>query len=146
PLVDFAAFTTPGAADRAATATSIRRAFEDVGFLYLRNHGVPASVLAATAAQARAFFALPLETKQDLRWAGHGSRLAFIGIAGQANDPTKPSDLMEAYTFGHPAGERPTPWPPDRPGFRAAMVAYHDACSRSCRQLMRAIALGFGLP
>lgn len=59
PVIDFSGFTGCESATREATAGSIRRAFEDFGFLYLRNHGVAQSVIDELFSQGSAFFALP---------------------------------------------------------------------------------------
>jgi len=59
PVVDFDGFTRGDPARRAATVAALRAALEAYGFLYLRNHGVPAPLLDAMFAQSRAFFGLP---------------------------------------------------------------------------------------
>src|SRR5262249_31067688 len=51
PVVDFAGFSSSDAAERATTTAALRPAFEGIGCLYLRNHGVPESVLDAVFAQ-----------------------------------------------------------------------------------------------
>ncbi len=61
----------------------MREAFEDFGFIYLKNHGVPQNVVDELFAQSIAFFGLPQITKAD---AG-GYRGA--GLSGL--DPTKPN-------------------------------------------------------
>ena len=38
---------------------AIARACQDIGFMYVRNHGVPRAVLDSLVGQAKLFFALP---------------------------------------------------------------------------------------
>ena len=57
PVVDL------GAAP-AATAAAVRRAAIDVGFFYVRNHGVARAVVADAYAVSRRFFLRPVEEKQ----------------------------------------------------------------------------------
>src|SRR3954471_13893132 len=94
PVVDFAGFGADDPARSAATAAAIRRAFEDVGFLYLRNHGLADGVLAAAFAASRAFFALPLASKEHLRWDTPERSVGYIGLKGQVHDADQPYDLM----------------------------------------------------
>jgi non-haem dioxygenase in morphine synthesis N-terminal len=86
PVIDFSGFTScDEVATREATAGSIRQAFEDFGFLYLRNHGVPQSVIDELFSLGCAFFALPAETKTR---AGGYAPPGYSGL-----DPTKPADV-----------------------------------------------------
>ena len=41
PVVDFSQFLHGSAADRQAAAHAIDEAFQHIGFVHLRNHGVP---------------------------------------------------------------------------------------------------------
>src|ERR1700688_1622497 len=50
-----------GAGER--TAAELRGVTETVGFFYLRGHGVPQALIDRMYAEARRFFALPLEEK-----------------------------------------------------------------------------------
>src|SRR5271155_1463289 len=43
-------------ADLRALAAQIRHAAENTGFFYIKNHGIPASVIAEAQRQAEAFF------------------------------------------------------------------------------------------
>jgi isopenicillin N synthase-like dioxygenase len=63
PLLDVAPYLAgaPGALDR--LGAELRWAFENVGFYYLRGHGIPPSLIDATFAQAARFHALPMEEK-----------------------------------------------------------------------------------
>jgi isopenicillin N synthase-like dioxygenase len=146
PIVDFAGFSSPDPAVRAATAASIRHAFENVGFLYIANHGVPQAVLDRVRAEAEIFFARPLEEKQPLRWEGPGISTGYIGIAGQVHDQTRPYDLMEAYNAAHELSGRQMFWPAGRPEFRAAVMAYHDVARQAAERVLQAVAVAYGLP
>jgi isopenicillin N synthase-like dioxygenase len=146
PVVDFAGFGADDPARSAATSTAIRRAFEDVGFLYLRNHGVADSVLAAAFAASRTFFALPLATKEHLRWDTPERSVGYIGLKGQVHDADQPYDLMEAYNAGYERDVPANPWPAEQPAFREAVLGFHAAARTVCERLMQAIASAFGLP
>jgi isopenicillin N synthase-like dioxygenase len=138
PIVDFAGFTSGDSAARLATATAIRRALEEFGFLYLRRHGVAQSVVDDLFAQAQAFFALPPEAK---------TRTAGYSAAGyRALDPTQPADLKEGFRAGPDFNGPRNVWPNEIPRLREAVVAYHQVAATVCSQVMQAVAVSFGLP
>jgi len=66
PVIDFTGLTAAELAVRAATAKSMREAFEDFGFIYLKNHSVPQSVIDELFARSIEFFHLPQARKAKL--------------------------------------------------------------------------------
>jgi isopenicillin N synthase-like dioxygenase len=147
PEVDFAGFSSDDPARRAATIVALRAAFESCGFLYLQNHGVPASVVDAVFAQSRAFFALPQDSKAAAAPNEPGITLGYGGVGSQALEQGRPADLKEIFQARPPwtdAGVNV--WPESLPAFREAVVAFHAAAMASGDQLMRAIAVALGLP
>jgi isopenicillin N synthase-like dioxygenase len=89
PVIDFTGLKDGDLALLHATATSMREAFEDFGFIYLKYHSVPQSVIDELFARSIAFFDLPQTTKAE---AG-GYRGA--GLSGL--DPSKPTDGKERF-------------------------------------------------
>jgi isopenicillin N synthase-like dioxygenase len=82
-----------------------------------------------------------------VRPADPGSTRGYGGLGGQALDEQRPGDLKEIFQAGREAGgPSGNAWPEDLPGFQAAVLAFHAAASRTCGQLMRAVALSLGLP
>jgi len=146
PIVDFAGFESPDPAVRAATAAAIRRAFEEVGFLYLRNHGVPRPALDAMWAQSRWFFGQPQDYKETVRWPSAASNRGYIPPAGQSLQEDQPHDLKEAYHAGYDDREPANLWPDGAPAFREGVLAFHAAAAQACGRIMRAVAVGYGLP
>ena len=67
PLISIAGLRSPDVQARAAVARELRAACLDKGFFYVCDHGVPDEVLASVLAEARRFFALPLEAKLAIR-------------------------------------------------------------------------------
>ena len=56
PLIDFAAFVSGDKATRWTTAQAIVSGFQNAGFIYLRNHGIPKSDREITFAESAKFF------------------------------------------------------------------------------------------
>jgi isopenicillin N synthase-like dioxygenase len=138
PVVDFTGLTGGDWALRKATAMSMREAFEDFGFIYLKNHSVPQSVIDELFARSIAFFDLPQATKAD---AG-GYRGA--GLSGL--DPTKPTDVKERFRAPYDSNLPPGYWPERLPNFREAISVFHEAGLSVLRQVMQGVAFSLGLP
>src|SRR5260370_11854661 len=66
PVIDVGPLVRGERQREATTVEAIARARQDVGFIYVRNHHVPTPVLAALAAQAKLFFALPAAAKNNV--------------------------------------------------------------------------------
>jgi isopenicillin N synthase-like dioxygenase len=147
PVVDFAGFSDDDPARRAATAAAIRAALETYGFLYLRNHGVPAPVVEAVFAQSQVFFHLPQEQKEAVRSKEAGNPLGYGGVGGQALAEDRPGDLKELFQMKRERpGAPPNLWPAELPAFREALVAFQAAAVTVCDRLMQAVAISLGLP
>ena len=116
----------------------MREAFEDFGFIYLKNHWVSQSVVDALFAQGIRFFELPQTTKAK---AGGYREAGFRGL-----DPSKPADIREAFRAPYddslPAGY----WPERLPEFREAISVFHEAGLLVLHHIMRGVALSLGLP
>jgi isopenicillin N synthase-like dioxygenase len=138
PIIDFAGYLDGDLPTRQATAAAIRSAFEDCGFLYLRNHRVPRPVVDELFAEMVAFFARPANSKSAVGgYAGYG-------VSGL--EASRPKDRKESFQAMCDRALPPTHWPPGQPAFRDATVAFHHAGTVVGRQMMAAIALAFGLP
>ena len=137
PVVDIHGLTTRDSALRKATAKSMREAFEDFGFIYVKNHSVLHSVVDELFAQGIAFFDLPQTTKAE---AG-GYRGA--GLSGL--DPTKPTDVKERFRAPYDSDLPAGYWPEGLPGFREAVSVFHEAGLLVLRQLMHGVAVSLGL-
>ena len=103
PLVDFAPFLSNEVRPLRASSRwpeDIFRACHEVGFLYLKNHGIDQQAIAQAFAQSRAFFNLPLAEKQQVAWADELSNRGYVGIERERLDERQPGDLKEAFNVG----------------------------------------------
>ncbi|HWX76679.1 MAG TPA: 2-oxoglutarate and iron-dependent oxygenase domain-containing protein, partial [Candidatus Acidoferrales bacterium] len=138
PVIDFAGLTGGDLTIRKRTATSMREAFEDFGFIYLKNHSVPQSVVNELFAQGIGFFNLPQAMKAQVG--------GYRGPGLTGLDPSKPTDVKERFRAPDDSNLPAGYWPERPPNFREAISAFHRAGLSVMRQVMHGVALSLGLP
>jgi isopenicillin N synthase-like dioxygenase len=155
PVVDLGAWGG-GAARRNAVASALHAACRDVGFLYVKNHGVPEPLRREVFAAAHRFFALPAAEKRLVHFERSGRQRGYIPPRAEATDPLAPADLKEAFDVGlvldappgapgHARMTSPNLWPA-LPAFREAVEAYFQEMLDLARRLFSAFAVALGLP
>jgi isopenicillin N synthase-like dioxygenase len=121
-------------------AAEIRRAATGVGFFIITNHGVPADLTASAFAASKAFFALPLASKQTV--AADENNRGYNALYEEILDPgtQMKGDTKEGYYIGREVAvgtqeadlplHGPNQWPDEAVtglhGWRDTMSAYHD--------------------
>lgn len=150
PVIDIAPLVD--GSDPAKVAKDIRWALSNVGFMYVKNHGVAAQTVEAAFAQTKAFFDLPLEEKMKLHIGNSGVAMrGYIEIFGENTDPTKTRDLKECFDLGPETPGVDVPffganqWPEALPDFRAAIYGYHEEMKQLSAILLRGIAQSLDL-
>ena len=176
PLIDFGPFLDGDEATQRRVAREIGDACSTVGFLALRNHGVPPSAVAGVWDATRAFFDLDEATKQrGTAMVAEGGDddypYGYIPMGGETLSQGReqeldgavagdaPPDLNESFAIGplvpgdaHPAlGIPPVPalkWPDAAaaPGFEAAWSNYYREMEALAARLLRGCALALDLP
>jgi isopenicillin N synthase-like dioxygenase len=138
-------------------------AFKTSGFLYLKNHGIPPSVVAKVFGESARFFARSQEQKDSLGWTTPQSNRGYV-TRGREKLP-RPDvdvssveamraavpDLKETMEIGRDGVEGyPNRWPDqlDDEGkeFTRTMQEFFGTCKDLHMQIMRAMALGMALP
>jgi isopenicillin N synthase-like dioxygenase len=77
-----------------SVARQIGNICENVGFLYIKNHGVPASLVRDVYRLSRKFFDLPFEVKNRLNIVNSGQTLrGYIPMYGENVDPQNTKDF-----------------------------------------------------
>ena len=155
PVVDLAPFRAGTRAGKQAVAKDIREAAEGLGFLYFKNHGVPAEIVESAFATGRRFFDLPLEAKLEVKVnKAHRGYIPFNNAVYSAE--LKPN-LNESFLMGLDlppddpdvrAGvpmHGPNQWPKAMPELRPALEAYFNALGELGHLTLRAFALALDL-
>jgi isopenicillin N synthase-like dioxygenase len=157
PIIDFAPMLDGDAQAKRQVAAALKHAASNVGFFYIKNHGVPAPTIAAMFAAGPAFFALPLEEKMRCHVKLSKNNSGYTPLLEENTNPASKGDVHEAYDMGaelapdDPALQSgkalyaPNIWPAGQPGFRAAMLAYNAEMLKLGRHLFAAFALALDL-
>ncbi|KAJ5757460.1 uncharacterized protein N7511_006154 [Penicillium nucicola] len=162
PLIDLSPFFTGTPSDKHAVALSITEAFKTSGFLYLKSHGIPPSVVSRVFASSARFFARPQSEKDDMGWTTPQSNRGYVAIGREkltTVDETNgvddlraaAPDIKETMEIGREGVENlPNRWPDhlDDEGkeFKETMQSFFEMCKTLHTQIMRAIAMGMNLP
>ncbi len=155
PVVDFSPFAENEPGGKAQVAQPIYRACHEVGFLYLKNHGIPQEAIAAAFEQSRQFFALSLQEKQKIAWSSEFSNRGYVAMERERLDETKPGDLKEAFNLGKEVSHDvrpdqaelgPNRWPEEKEVFRETITEFFDLCATAAARIFRAFAIALDMP
>jgi len=151
PILDLGPYRAGEAGARQRLGRELRHALEQIGFYFVRNHGVPRRSVDAVFAAAARFHALPIDQKMRLKIDQHNIGYLAMRAAttrhSKLNAGNKPN-LNEAFFVkrdlppDHPdvvAGKRfrgANQWPDGIPGFRDTVVAYCDAMEQLALSLL----------
>jgi isopenicillin N synthase-like dioxygenase len=134
------------------TIDALSRACSDIGFLYVRNHGVSRNLVVDLVEQAALFFSRPMDQKMRIVVNPRMRGYLPLDYRSYEGDATAGKSHQEGFWIGH---ERPISaespldgtnvWPDDPPGLKLAMLAYFAAIERLSRVLLRGFALALDL-
>lgn len=162
PILDLSEFLAgkPGALD--AIAKELQFAAENVGFFFIRGHGVPQDLVDATFEASRRFHDLPEDRKLALKanehnigYMGHG---ASISRASQVYEGERKVNLVAAYFLkrdlpdDHPdiinnkRFRGANQWPEGLDGFRDTANAYMGALEKLAVSMLPIYARALDLP
>jgi isopenicillin N synthase-like dioxygenase len=158
PTIDVSAMLDPASDshDRERVARAIDDACRQVGFFSIVGHGIPAELQEHLEAASHAFFSLPESEKQAIAMARAGSAWrGWFPLGGELTSGVP--DRKEGIYFG---SEHPLDHPrvlagvalhgrnqfPDGSELLTAVRGWLDALRPVADAVMRAIALGLGLP
>ncbi|KAG1815841.1 Clavaminate synthase-like protein [Suillus variegatus] len=160
PIVDFAPFLDGSAKQQAAD--QLLGSFKSYGLVYITNFGIPAGEVQEMFDWSKRFFALPHETKMlaprpdsGVHHRGYAfpdrekvSQVLDSGDSATEVDISLPS-VKESFDIGREDDDlMPNIWPPDHilPGFKESCLAFYwKKCHEVEKNVLRALALGFGL-
>ena len=152
PVVDLSAFSgTPS--QKSTFVSALGKAYEDVGFVAVKNHGIPASTIDGLYSNTKAFFGLPSETKRKYEIAGLAGQRGYTSFGKEHAKGSVAPDLKEFFQFGqtvedHDAVKAEYPdnvQVKELPEFNPLFIRAYRSFERSGTALLQAIALYLGL-
>ncbi|KAG1854772.1 thymine dioxygenase [Suillus tomentosus] len=159
PIVDFAPFLDGSAKQQAAD--QLLGSFKSYGFVYLTNFGLSNEEVQEMFDLSKRFFALSHETKMLAPHPDSGMHHRGYSFPGQEKESQLPDSgdsateaeiplpsVRESFDIGREDDDlMPNIWPPDHilPGFKESCLAFYWKCYEVEKNILRALALGFGL-
>ncbi|KZT43064.1 Clavaminate synthase-like protein [Sistotremastrum suecicum HHB10207 ss-3] len=160
PVVDFSKFRRArDKAEKKRSADEVVTAFKEVGFVYLKDHGISDEVVQNTFIKSADFFRLPSEAKAKLAWEDPRSNRGYVQQGRervtQSSDPAeiaalraKAPDSKESMEIGRDWDATwKNQWPQEKdvPGFKSTMLSFFQTCHELHVSVMSSVALGLGL-
>jgi isopenicillin N synthase-like dioxygenase len=153
PSLNLADFTSGDPAKKKQFVQDLGAAFQNIGFVAIKNHGLNDQLTQDLYAAAKHFFALPDEIKQKYERPELAGQRGYIGKGKEHAKGRNTGDLKEFYHVGQelPAAELKAEnypeniWPEEVPEFKETTLAAYRALEKAGQQMLRAIALYLGL-
>lgn len=152
PLVDLSQFTKGSPAERKAFVESLGNAFHEIGFVGVKNHGIPDELIDGFYRQAKTFFNQPVEVKKQYELEGLAGQRGYTSFGKEHAKQSAVADLKEFFQIGQEvANGDPNEYPPnvhtsETPAFTVLGRKLYQAFEEAGGQLLRAIALHLDLP
>ncbi|WP_084227117.1 isopenicillin N synthase family oxygenase [Nostoc sp. KVJ20] len=149
PVIDFHLFLVGDTVAQELIANQIASALQEIGCFYLKNHDISPTLVAQAFAQAKHFFALPLEDKKQIALTekchrgyipmGMSSILSEQFYFGREMNPEELNKVDHPF---HQANQ----WLQNQPEFQEAMLQFFAACHASTLKVLEALAIALKLP
>ena len=154
PKLDLADFTHGNESQKMQFVHDLGKAYEDIGFVAIRNHGVDNELLKELYKQVQAFFELPLETKLQYDDSDGGGQRGYTGFGKEHAKNSNAGDLKEFWHFGQwvEDGDALKDYYPQNkyvseiPEFNVVGKDIYRALEATGIQMLRAIALFLNQP
>ena len=153
PSVDLADFTEGNKETKAAFVKELGKAYEEIGFVAVKNHGLSDALCNELYAQVKGFFTLSKEEKETYEIKGLAGQRGYVSFGKEHAKNKNEGDLKEFWHFGQTV-EDDDPIKeeyPDNvqvnelPEFNAVGREVYQKLEETGREMLRAIALHLNL-
>ena len=153
PAVDLSDFTSGDLKRKKVFVEELGKAFEEVGFVAVKNHGISADQIASLYNNVQQFFSLPSDKKKDYEIPGLAGQRGYTSFGKEHAKSSEAPDLKEFFQYGQvvPPDHKLKPKYPDNvnvkdiPEFDEIFFNAYRAFEKSGKYLLQAIALYLGL-
>lgn len=153
PSVDLADFLSKDPKRKQKFVDEIGSAYEDIGFVSLKNHFLGDELVEELYKEVKGFFALPLEVKEKYEIKGLGGQRGYVSFGKEHAKGRKEGDLKEFWHFGQEAtedAELSEEYPPnvhvkELPDFNHTGMEAYRMLEKTGIYVLRALAIYIGL-
>ena len=153
PVVNLADFKSGTEQQKKDFVAQLGKAFEETGFVAVKNHSIPDELIAALYAHVQEFFALPTAAKKEYEIPGLAGQRGYTSFGQEHAKGFDAPDLKEFFQFGQEVtdGDAVKTEYPDNitvkevPEFTPTLLKAYRAFEESGNALLQAIALYLGL-
>lgn len=153
PSVDLSDFLSKDPKRKQKFVSQIGVAYEEIGFVSLKNHFLSDELVDGLYEEIKAFFALPLETKEAYEIEGLGGQRGYVSFGKEHAKGKKEGDLKEFWHFGQEPTEdaKLKEEYPDNvlvkelPNFNATGMDAYKMLEKTGIYVLRALALYIGV-
>ena len=154
PSLDLADFTSNDPARKEKFVQQLGEAYNNIGFVAIRNHYLTDELSAQLYAVIKKFFALSDAVKQKYEIPGLAGQRGYIGKGKEHAKGRNTGDLKEFYHVGQQVmdndpikSEYPdNVWPEELPEFRTIATEVYQRLEKTGLKMLQAIALYLNLP
>jgi isopenicillin N synthase-like dioxygenase len=100
PSVDLADFLSGDPVRKNDFVQKLGKAYEEVGFVAVKNHGVPDNLISDLYQYVQEFFSLPLEKKRAYEIAGLAGQRGYTSFGKEHAKGSDAPDLKEFFQYG----------------------------------------------
>lgn len=152
PSVDLADFLSGDLKSKEAFVQELGKAYEEVGFVAVKNHGVPDELIADLYKYVQEFFSLPLQQKKAYEIPELAGQRGYTSFGKEHAKGSDAPDLKEFFQYGQTPRDnyKEEEYPPNVivkqvDGFNKTFAGAYRAFERSGTALLQAIALYLNL-
>ena len=153
PSVDLADFISGDPERKKKFVNEIGTAYEEIGFVSLKNHFLSDELVDELYKEVKAFFDLPLEVKEKYEIEGLGGQRGYVSFGKEHAKGKKEGDLKEFWHFGQEPSEDaklPEAYPDnvmvsELPDFNKVGMQAYRMLEKTGIYVLRALALYIGL-
>src|SRR6267142_1648447 len=100
PVVDLADFVNGNPEQKSAFVQKLGQAYEDVGFVAVKNHGIPAELIADLYKYVQQFFSLPADRKKKFEIPELAGQRGYTSFGKEHAKGSDAPDLKEFFQYG----------------------------------------------
>ena len=106
PVLDLTLFTQGNDDDKANFVSSLGNAFESIGFVSIKNHGMDEKIIDDLYSGVEQFFSLPTEIKKKYEIENLAGQRGYTSFGKEHAKGSSNADLKEFFQYGQPTASK----------------------------------------